>query len=675
LSSVSDTLFFPHWRTNNSGIIGRETALTFGCGFLIVALSFLAYLPILPGAFLMDDQRLIHIENPLVTGQLQPITIWFQCDFPLSNLVLYWEWLAWGDKPMGYNIVGISLHALSGILLWRLFARMKLPAAWMAGALFALHPVCVNSVARIAEIKNTLSLPFFLISALCYLSYERAVLYPGPQLSRNAQRSGTLAYATSLIAFLLALFTKTSTVMLPIVLLACAVWQRGRLSPRDLAHVAPHFVLAIAFGLMSVWFQQHQALAGDLVPGTTLWERILGAPRVFWFYLGKALLPLSLNLVYPRWTIDVHSLSDFLPLVACCAAFGLCWCFRRTWGRNAMFVLSSFAILLFPTLGLFDAQFLAKWQVSDHLQYLPLIAPVTLVAMVLACARSAALFRIGSTLLILGAFLLANQRVRVFASEESLMQDTLAKNPAAADAHNDLGVILAQRNQFEAAVAHFSTATRLAPNNAAAQCNLGQALASQGKLSQAEFHLSEAVRLKPHDADVHFKLANVLIAQGTERKAALHLRRSLRSKPLAETRLQLAALLYRTGDFSGAATEFRQVVETNPDSHEALNNLAWLLATCADGRVRDGAFAVRCAERACQITDFKHSVYLSTLAAAYAETGRFEEAVTIAEKAMAQQLAEGDTRMAEVNQQLLTRCYRAGKPHRERPSRLSSARL
>ena len=147
--------------------------------------------------------------------------------------------------------------------MWRLLARLKIPGAWLAAAVFAIHPVCVNSVARVAELKNTLSLPFYLFSFWGYLHYETLALYPetgGQSVDQRLPHRATLWFAASLIAYTLALMAKTTTVMLPVVLLLCAAWQRGRITRRDALHTGPHFILALAFGLMSVWFQKHQAL-------------------------------------------------------------------------------------------------------------------------------------------------------------------------------------------------------------------------------------------------------------------------------------------------------------------------------------------------------------------------------------------------------------------------------
>ena len=293
-----------------------HTRLLLGTFFLF-ALVIVVYLPILPGSFVMDDARLVgKAANPLVNGELTLRSVWFQTDFPLTLCAWWAEWSMWGENAFGYHAVNMLLQALSAVLLWRVLVRLNIPGAWLAAAIFAVHPVCVGSVARIAELKNTLSLPFFLLSAWAYLHYEACSLYPQSKRSGAIPNyRGTWWLSLSFVGFILALLSKTTTIALPVTLLGCAAWQRGRVSRRDLVHTAPFFVLSLSFGLMSVWFQKYQALAGMVVPSQTFSERLGIAGRNFWFYCGKALLPVNLTVFYPRWKTDVSALMNFFP---CC---------------------------------------------------------------------------------------------------------------------------------------------------------------------------------------------------------------------------------------------------------------------------------------------------------------------------------------------------------------------
>jgi Flp pilus assembly protein TadD len=655
----------------------RASRLRLALGALLIfALVLAVYRPILPGSFLIDDHRLIGSDNPLVNGELTPRTIWFQTDFTLTTFAWWVERMNFGENPAGYHVANMVLHAISAILLWALLARLKIPGAWLAGAIFAVHPVCVNSVARIAELKNTLSLPFFLLSFLGYLCYEAAALYPAgpdPTGHHRSRSRAALWYGFSLIAFVLALLSKTSTVMLPVVLLGCAAWQRGRVTRNDLLHTGPFFVLALAFGLMSVWFQKHQALASAtaILQPASFFERLAVAGRIPWFYLGKALLPINLNLYYPRWNPNAASVTAYLPGLLFCALLVLCWWFRRGWGRHVLFGLGCFAVMLFPVLGFFDSQFLTMWQVSDHLQYQPLMAVVALAAAGLACLLPKRIFRGTAIVVLLTLSALTFKHAQLFATEEGLLRDTIARNPAAWPVQNDLGVILAKRNDYPAAIEHFTASLQSNPDNPDAHANLGHALVLQGKFEEAETHFRVALKLKPDDSDAHANFAEALARQGRAPEAILHLRAAIRFeprfKPKIEPRMELAMLLYQTGDTRQAVAQFHQVLSLKPDQPEVLNNLAWILATGSDDQARNGAEAVRCAERACQLTAFKKAGMVGTLAAAYAEAGRFPEAVTNAELAVKLANAAGDTQFAAVNQQLLS-LYRAGKPWHSPPA-------
>jgi protein O-mannosyl-transferase len=598
-----------------------------------------------------------------------PMAIWFRMDFPLTYLAFWLQWLTWGNHPAGYHVVNVLLHATSALLLWRLLAQLKIPAPWLAAMIFAVHPVCVASVAWISELKNTLSLPFFLLSLLWYLKLDSATRH-SPLVTLPSLR-----YCLSLLAFLLALLSKTSTVMLPFVLVGCAWWQRGRITSRDCWCASPFFVLALAFGLMSVWFQTHGAITGATVQNENFFGRLAGAGMALWFYLGKALLPLNLCMIYPRWTIDAAAPVSYLPLLLWCGVLVVCWGWRRNWGRHVLFALGCFSLTLFPVLGFFDMYFLMLSRVSDHFDYLPLTALVALAAGGFAYAFSRIfpspetsthkpLALCVATALVVTLAVLAAQRAQVFQTEEALWRDTLARNPAAWCAHANLGRILAEHQNYDEARAHLVKSLEIYPDNAQAHSNLGRLLALQRQFAQSETHFQTALKLKPNDADIRKSYASALAGQGRPEEAVQQLRETLRLRPTADVRLQLGALLYQSRRFPEAVTEYRQVLTVTPNHPEALNNLSWLLATCSDQTVRNGAEAVRLAEHACRLSGYKQPRELGALAAAYAEAGRFPEAIETEQKSIDAAQAGGNAQLAAIGSQLLT-LFRAGKPYHE----------
>ena len=643
---------------NRLGAVAASRTLLAAGVFLILALVLIAYLPILPGTFLMDDRRLIEGDNPIVNGQLSPFSVWFQTDFALSTFLFWAQWLAWGAHPGFYHAVNIALHAASALLLWRLLAQLRFPGAWLAGVIFAVHPVGVASVARIAELKNTLSLPIFLLSALFYVRFDDAASKSEPTVESGSRAAD---YALSLAAFVLALLAKTTTAVLPVLLLALAVFRRGRIGRRDLVYSSPFLALGLAFGLMSAWFQKHQALAGQTLAPQSFGERLALAGRAFWFYLEKAILPVNLNLVYPAWKVDASSLPSFLPIILFVTVVLVCWRFRNRGGKALLLGWLAFAVSLFPAFGFLDAQFLTRWQVSDHLQYLPLIAPVAVVAAGLATRLPAKAFPGVAASLILVLTLLTHQRAEAYSTPEKLFRDTLAKNPQAWAAHNDLGAALAAQTNYAAAEAEFKASLQANPdNNPDALANLAQIAAIEGKLAASESGFRAALKLKPFDAPTHRNFAMTLAQEGKPREAVAEFKAAVSLRPDPQTRLDLAGLYFQTGDPAAAADQFRQILRVKPDCVEALNNLAFFLATASDAKLRDGAEAVRLAERALVLPPVNGMCVRGTLAAAYAEAGRFPDAAATAEKAIREETAAGDSRSADLNRQLLV-YYRAGQ--------------
>jgi tetratricopeptide (TPR) repeat protein len=636
----------------------------------IFLLAFVVYLPILPGSFLLDDTRLIGSDNPLVNRKIALRSIWFGTDFALATYGWSVELNVFGSGPAGYHVVNIVLHAISAILLWRLLAQLKIPGAWLAGALFAVHPVCVNSVARISELKNTLALPFLILSFIGYLRYESAALYPAPSASADQRdiNKATVWYVVSLLAFILALMSRSTVAMLPVLLLFCALWQRGRITAKDIVHMLPFFALGLAVGSLAIWSQKYQALPSThltLAP-TTFGQRLAGAGYCFWFYLGKALFPFNLSLQYPRWTLPSHAVVAFLPVVLACVVFIGCLFFRRSWGRHVLFALGCFAVMLFPALGFFDAQFLTVWQVSDHLQYIALPAIVALVASGVAALPNKMAFRCAAGVLLLGSSVLSFHRAGVFSTPETLYRDTVAKNPSASDSYNQLGIIMAKKGNFTEAINDFTLSAKGDTNNCDAWMDLGHTLALEGKFPEAEHAYLTALKIQPNAPQTHRMYANLLRQEGRNAQALYHMRLAAIQDPDAEMYTELASLEYASGNSRQAVEHLRRALALRPypPNLAAMNNLAWILATSPDDSVRNGNDAIKYAQQACLLTRFKEPGMMGTLAAAYAEGGHFPEAITAAETAVKLATSAGNNQLAARNQQLLL-LYRAGKPYRE----------
>jgi Flp pilus assembly protein TadD len=252
----------------------------------------------------------------------------------------------------------------------------------------------------------------------------------------------------------------------------------------------------------------------------------------------------------------------------------------------------------------------------------------------------------------------------LFRSEESLLRDTLAKNPAAWAAHNDLGCLCALQEKYPEAMNHFSTSLIHNPDYTEAHVNLGHALLCLERPAEAEAHFAAALRQNPAHVGAHRGFAKIMAMRNRQHEAVLHMRAALRSKPDAQTHVDLAAILYQGGDHRGAVKALREAVSLSPTNAEALNNLAWLLATAPGADVRDGVQAIACARKACMLTDFKHTHPLGTLAAAHAEAGHFKEAVYLADKALRLAANSGDAQSAAITRELL-KLYQQGRAYHE----------
>ena len=339
----------------------------------IVAITALAYIPAMHAGFIWNDDTFL-TENPLIRAPDGLYRFWFTTEppdyFPLTSSVLWVEWRLWHMNPAGYHVVNVLLHAAGAVLLWRVLCRLKLPGAWLAGVIFAVHPVNAESVAWITEHKNTLPLVFGAASLLVFLNFDEKA---GPAFPRFQ----LFKYLLSLALFLLALLSKTSVVMLPVVLLLCAWWRRGRVARKDFLLSLPFLALSLALSAATVWFQYHRAIGPEVVRTDGLLERTAGAGWAAWFYLYKAVVPLALCFVYPRWRTSA-SVFSFAPGLLLVAAMVIFWRHRDGWGRAFFFGLGSFLVMLLPVLGFLNVYFMRYSLVADHWQYTALIGIVAL---------------------------------------------------------------------------------------------------------------------------------------------------------------------------------------------------------------------------------------------------------------------------------------------------------
>src|SRR5437016_2762330 len=333
----------------------------------LIAITALAYLPAWNGKLIWDDNR--HITQPALRSWQGLADIWARVGatqqyYPLVHSFFWIEQKLWGDSVLGYHLVNILLHSLGAVVLLQILQRLKIPGAWLAAALFALHPVQVESVAWISELKNTLSGLFFFCSILTYLNFD--------------ERRNRLAYISSLALFVLGLLCKTAIAPLPAIIAVVLWWKRGRVRPReDLLPLLPFFLIGVGAGLFTAWLERIFIGAQGTAFQLSILQRCLIAGRDFWFYLFKLFWPAKLTFIYPRWRIDSGVWWQYLFPVAVLIVLVALWKLRTRW-RGPFAAALIFLGLLFPALGFINVYPFIYSFVADHFQYLACVGPLVL---------------------------------------------------------------------------------------------------------------------------------------------------------------------------------------------------------------------------------------------------------------------------------------------------------
>jgi tetratricopeptide (TPR) repeat protein len=465
--------------------------------------------------------------------------------------------------------LNIFLHSISALILFRILRGLEVPGAPLAAALFALHPVQVESVAWISELKNTLSGLFCLGAAFCYFRFRF-----------TEKRRGT-AYTLSLILFVFALLSKAVVATLPAALLVILWWKQRRLSWNpDVRPLAPFFVVGAGFGIFSVWMERTNVGATGAEFQFSFIERCLIAGRAIWFYLGKLVWPEPLMFNYPRWHISQTLWWQYLfPLAALGLLAILWWHRKRHPALLAAYLL--FCGTLFPALGFLNVYPFRYSFVADHFQYLACIAPLTLAAAGITLAvkkvqvanfcRMPALF---GFLLALTLAVMTWKQAHLYSDILTLWRTTIDRNASSWMAHTNLGAELDDQGRSDEAMAEYQAALRINPKETMARNNLGMSLAQMGRVSEAIEDWEEVLRIDPDHAESHNNLGNALAQMGRMPEAFAHWEKALRSKPdFTEAHFNFAVALAQAGRYGEAAGHFEQVLRLHPDDADARRGL------------------------------------------------------------------------------------------------------
>lgn len=571
---------------------------------------------------------------------------------PLTTISHMLDCQLYGLNAGGHHATNVILHTIAVLLLFWVLRQMT-SEAWrsaLVAALFAVHPLHVESVAWVSERKDILSAVFLFLMLHAYSRYARA-----PSVMR---------YLAVAVLFAAGLMSKPMLVSAPIILLLLDYWPLRRFEQPSLIRgktkapgsdeqrrkirrlyleKIPLFVLSAVACILTFILQKRTA--GAISPLPLLW-RVQNAFASYVIYVWKTLWPTRLAVFYP------HP-NDTLPLLEVISAILLLLAITTAvivFRRQRPYLLTGwfwYLVMLIPVIGIIQV---GEQGHADRYTYLPhvgLFVAVVWFAIDVATVRQskqrAAVTIAAAVLVILALAWVAFIQTSYWRNSEGLWTHALAVTPDNDVAHNNLGYLCNDRGELDKAISHFESAARIRSAkrdrhyhlaSAFVQMNLGDALARKGRSDEALVHYDEAIRLQPDYGDAYYNRGTVLLAKGRVDDAIADLAKALEMHPYdADAHTSLGNALLQKGSLREAIAHYETALALAPQDPHSRNNLAWILATASDGSIRDGARAVGFAEEAVKLSGGREPLFLRTLAGAYAESGRFSEAIAVAQQA------------------------------------------
>jgi tetratricopeptide (TPR) repeat protein len=545
---------------------GRYTFILYAGAIVLLAMA--AYIPAMTAGFVWDDD--FHVTNNRALRDLDGLRrIWTDPRttpqyYPLTHTTFWIQYQLWGDFPLPYHLANILLHIGSALLLWRILEKLRIPGAWLAAAVFALHPVHVESVAWITERKNVLSGLFYLGAAFAYITHKLG------------KKSSWGLPLLSLLLFLCALLGKTVTASLPVVLFLVLAWKRCRFKLRDGLLLGTMLAFGAVMGRLTSSLEKYQVGAMGAEWDLSFIERSLIAGRAWWFYLCKLVWPAKLAFIYPRWEIDAGAACQYLYPAAAIAALAVLLLLRKRLGWGPLLALLCYSVTITPALGFFNVYPMRYSFVADHFQYLASIGPITLLA-ILLWKLPLPPRRVVAAVALAACAVLAFLQCRAYADLETLWRHTVARYDRSWMAHYNLAKILVARGELEEAKSHYLSALAAKPDHLKSSVELANILADEGDFPAAMELYRRSLAVAPDDALTHYNLALLLEQIGRPEEALDHYRHAARIEPgLAAAHNNMAIILYHQGDYHGAARELelaiRHGLEPHPGFVEELND-------------------------------------------------------------------------------------------------------
>ena len=681
-----------------------------GVCFFLVAITWLVFGQTVRYDFVNYDDNEYVYANPAITSGLNPHGIIYAFSgglarnwHPLTTLSHMLDCQLWGVRAGGHHFTNVVLHTIAVVLLFLILKQMT-GAIWQSAfvaALFAIHPLHVESVVWISERKDVLSAVFFLLTLGAYVRYVRS-----PSIGR---------YLTMSILFALGLMSKSMLVTVPLVLLLLDYWPLKSFAVRSstkrlILEKIPLLALSAAGGFVTLWMQQSSVAHTEELP--LIW-RVANGLVTYAIYLRQMIWPVGLAVFYPHHgdQLPVWEIGLAIVLLALMSAGAIALRHKRPYLVTGWFW---YLVMLLPVIGLIQVGSQAH---ADRYTYLPQIGLYLLLAWAITDALTSRLQRrivaVTASLAIIALAWCAHVQASHWRNGESLWGHALAVTSGNFLAHDGLGECLANRGRLDEAIDQFQKALNIAPAYPEIETNLIIALSKKGRTDEAIAHLQTYLDQHPNDAQAHYNLGNALRKKGDSQgaiaayekalsiqarypaahynlgialdqngqidEAIAHYQEAVKEQPsypeafylLGNDLLQKARVddaiaayeqarpkypevenniglaLLQKGRPSEAIAHWQNAIAIRSDSVDSLNNLAWILSTFPETWLRNGRRALALAERANQLSRDNNPAILRTLAAAYAENGRFTEARVTAERGL--QLAKAQENLALAN--------------------------
>lgn len=668
--------------------------LIFSCVLLGV------YSPALRGGPIWDDEA--HMTRVDLRNTYGLWLMWTkpgtsQQYYPMVDTAFWIQHKFWGDNTLGYHVVNVLLHALVAVMIGTVLSRMSVPGAWLAAVIFALHPVHVESVAWISELKNVLSATFYMLALVCYLRFRPAVpppvvvkkpvvsgYKPKPATAPATSAASSVAvdtedatgpltfYFMAFALFAAALLTKSVTASLPAAILLLTWWRRGRLSlHRDVLPLLPFFVVGAAMGLYTAWFEKTHVIGPSINEfNYSIAERFLIAGRVLWFYAGKLVWPLELIFIYPRWTPNVHEWRQWLfPAAAALLVFVLLLTSRKL-GRGPLTAAFFFGGTLLPALGFINVYPFRYSFVADHFQY---IASAGIIAF-FACTYGGLIQRMHGCAVFVGhvptfavAVLLAVlsvQQSRMYSDVEALWTTTIERNPKAVMAYLNLSIVYIKngdehlmdgRNveaveEYNKAIEILTKARELDPKNSDVYTNLSVVYNSMDNYYEALANADKAIGLGTRNSLAHLNKIVALRNLGRITDAIDTCFEALKTDPDNYKIYNALGVLYAMNRrFEESFSQFERALETGPKRADGEFIYVEGLKNFAYARLGHGDFdeAIKLYHRMIKINPEDAGIYMQ-LGNVLGDMGRVDEAIAAWNEVL--RLAKADTELAQLAQ-------------------------